>query len=291
MFNFHIDEKIAIDTWNDIVNRPRYESPIDPQACRYTHIITLYSFNDHNVRCGVSDCNQIHTRGFLVTTPDDKETNLCEACGQRFFNISFEEQKKTLQKQARIRDQKIQLNTVLEQSEAIKARINELKRRPRGANWLYRSLSNFQKSYPKELLNALRELATNKEDNTIFSGLVDNDGDKFRREQIEQLQGLDIFATDIREALIGKILKPLKQLEEIAEKHGAGPNPSLAARCKWADSLEDQFAFGEYLIEEGGAFFKTENLEWLRNIPLSEKSARLTRLLRWDCDKGEVKGK
>jgi hypothetical protein len=72
--------------------------------------------------------------------------------------------------------------------------------------------------------------------------------------EVEQLQGLGIFAADIREELIGKILKPLIELEELAG--GPEANPSLTRYCKCADSLEEHFACAEYLVEEGRAFFR-----------------------------------
>lgn len=64
--------------------------------------------------------------------------------------------------------------------------------------------------------------------------------------EVEQLQGLGIFAADIREESIGKILKPLIELEELAGDPDA--NPSLTRYCQWADSLEEQFACAEYLV-------------------------------------------
>ncbi len=288
---FYVEEKITLETWNDVANRPCYEFPVAPQGYSYIRVVAVYSFKDQSARCGVSDCLQAHSQGFLVITSDDKETSLCEACGQRFFNVTYEGQKKVLKERARIRKQKIQLNTVLEQSEEIKGRINELKRAPQGANWLYRSLSNFRRCYPKELLAALRELAADQEDNAILNTLTNNISDMSRLEQVRQLQGLGIFATDIREVLIGKILKPLLQLEEVAENQDPDSNPSLAVYCRWEDGLENQFDCAEYLIEEGRAFFNTVNLERLKSIPLSEESGRLTRFLRWECNKGEVKRK
>ncbi len=215
MYVFQIEEKLTLNTWDDIASRPCYLSPIDPQAYRFIRVIAVYSFKDYNAHCGVSGCNQPHDQGFMVTTSNDKEINLCEACGQRFFNVSFEDQEKALQKRDRVREQKIRLNTVLEQSEEIKARINELKRTTHGANWLYRSLSNFRKRYPKELLAALTELASSKNDNAILSTFNGNAIDQFRMEQVKQLQGLDIFKTDIKETLIRKILTPLTQLKSL----------------------------------------------------------------------------
>lgn len=277
---FHIEEEVTLNSWDDINNRPCYESPVEPRQYCYVRVTAVYSFKDQSARCGVSDCLQAHNQGFLVATSKEKETNLCESCVQRFFDVSFEAQKKMLQEQARIREQKIRLNTVLEQSDVIKERIKELKQAPKGANWLYQVLTSFRDIYPTDLLTALKELATNKDDNAI---LTDNETTPSQLEHIKQLQGLGIFAADIREELIGKILKPLKELEGLASD--PVENPLLTRYCQWADSLEEQFACAEYLVEEGRAFFDAENLERLKSIPLPEVSARFIQSVQWDSNK------
>jgi hypothetical protein len=288
---FSIEEEITINTWNDIAKRPRFESPIDPQEYRYNRIIALYSLKDHDVRCAVNDCDKMHNQGFLVTTLSDKEICLCDACGERALETTHEAQKKALLARDRVKDQKIRLNLVLDQSEKIRGRVSELKRATHGANWLYRSLSNFQRGYPAELVSALIELASDKEDNAMLKTFEDTIIDQHQLEQVRQLQGLEIFKTDIKEALIGKVLKPLRHLEEIARNQESDSIPSLTACCKWADSLEEQFTYAEHLVEEGRAFFNVENFERLNSIPLSEKSAHITRSLRWDYKKAIIKGK
>lgn len=106
----------------------------------------------------MSDCLKDHNRGFLVNTADKNETNLCEDCGQRFFNVSFEKQKKILEDNSAIRKQKLRLNKVLEQN-SIREQVNELKLAFQGANWLYHVLTSFCDTYPMELLTTLKELA------------------------------------------------------------------------------------------------------------------------------------
>ena len=278
-----------LGTWDDIVNRPSYSSPIEPKENHLIRVVAVYSLAEQSATCGVSHCLQTHTQGFLVITSDEKETNLCEACCKRLLNVTFEVQTKVLRGESRVRQQQIQLNTILKQSEEIKSRIRELKQAPCGANWLYRALTNFRKACPAELLTALRELATNKEDNAILNTLLENRAYASRLEQVEQLEGLGIFAVDIREALINGILRPLEQLEEYAENSGS--TRSLAEHCRWANRLDEQFALVERLVEEGRKFFKSENLERLQSIPLSEKSARLTRSLRWQYDTATAKRK
>lgn len=276
---FHIEEKITLETWEDILNRPGYRSPVEPQKCRYLSIAAVYSFKEQSARCGASDCEQAHSQGFLLIASDKKETNLCEACGERLLDVTINSQEQVLQREATVREQQIRLNKVLEQSDVIKGRVKELKHTLKGANWLHQALTSFQKSHPSDLLAALKALATDKESNIILNALAEDAVDPFRLEQVEQLQGLRIFAADIREELIGKILKPLIQLGELAENPDA--NPSLASYCQWADSLEEQFTRAELLVGEGRAFFAAENLERLKSIPLSEQSAQFMRSAKW----------
>jgi hypothetical protein len=223
----------------------------------------------------------------LVVYSGEKETNLCEECGQRLIGTSYKEQEQVFQNQETLRQQKIRLNTFFEQNENLKSRVKELKLAPYGANWLYRSLNGFKKAYPAELLAVLTELANNTEDNAALDALAENDITAFQLEQIEQLEGLGIFNADIKETLIGNILKPLKELEVIIE----GPEPirSLARFCTWANKVDDHFALAETLVDEGRLFFTPANIERLKSIPLSEKNTKLTRSLRWDCDVGAAR--
>ena len=132
-------------------------------------------------------------------------------------------------------------------------------------------------------------LAVDQEDDSVLNALVEDETGQGRLEQVQQLQGLGIFATDIRETLIENILKPLIWLEENAED--PDPKQSLTRYCQWADGLDEQFASAEYLIKEGQAFFDSNNLELLKSVPLTENNARLVRSLQWNCDKGMAKRK
>jgi len=286
---FDIDEKITLDTWADIATRPAYSSAVDPERCAHARVTAVYSFEEQTARCGVSGCLEAHSRGFLVSISDHKETNVCEGCGQRLLSMAFANQKRALRDQARVREQRIRLNALLQQSDAVKGRVKELKRGRYGANWLYQSLTNFRKAYPAELLTALSKLAVNKEDASILNALIEDKTGQSRLEQVMQLHGLGIFVTDIREVLIENILKTLIRLEEIAED--PDPKPSLSRYCQWADGLDEQFTSAEYLVGEGQAFFDSKNLERLKGIPLSENNARLVRSLQWSSDKGLAKRK
>ncbi len=134
---FQIEEKITLRTWDDILNRPGYQSPVEARNFRFLRIASVYSLKEQSARCGISDCQEVHSRGFLVITSDQKETNLCEACGQRLLGMTFNSSINVLRDLSRLREQKIRLNEVLEHSDVIKGRVKELNQTPKGANWLY----------------------------------------------------------------------------------------------------------------------------------------------------------
>ena len=286
---FHISEKITLNTCADIATRPYYISSVDTEECRHARVTAVYSFGEKMARCGVSNCHEDHGQGFLLSISDHKETNVCDGCGERLFNVAFRAQQRFLRDKARVTEQRIRLNTILQQSGTIKGRVKELKRGRYGANWLYQSLTNFRRTYPAELLAALNKLAVNQEDASILDALVEDETGQSRLEQVQQLQGLGIFATDIKETLIENILKPLIRLEKIAEDRD--PKQSLSRYCNWADGLDQQFDYAEYLVKEGQAFFDSSNLERLKSIPLADNNTRLVRSLQWNCDKGMAKRK
>ena len=179
----------------------------------------------------------------------------------------------TLEAQEKIMELREAVMEAQEETHALKERVKELKLAPGGANYLYQSLADLRKTSPIALMSALKELATNKEDNIVLTCLAD--ADQEQREQVEQLQGLDIFAADLREELVDKILKPLEELVALTDK--TDENLSLSHYCRWADNLEEQFARVELLLKEGQAFFDPKNMERLKSIPLLELGPRRVR--------------
>ena len=279
---FQIEEEITLNSCDEIIHRPDYKSSVKPKKYNYISIIATYTFKDESVHCGVSDCLKPHHQGFLVLTSDEKETNLCEDCGQRFFNVTFDKQKKILHEKNRVRKQKIRLNKILEHDN-LKERINKLKHAPKGANWLYQVFTSFCNTYPLELLNALKELALNKENGSSPAFLINNKADSAQLENMENLKGLSLFSSDIRVELITKVLQPLMELQKIADAPDS--TASLTGYCQWADGLDEQFSHIEDLLKEGQVFFDKWNLEKLKSIPLPKDSARLVRGSSWNVNK------
>ena len=170
----------------------------------------------------------------------------------------------------------------------IKERVKELKEMPRGANWLYQSLNNFQKASPADLLSALKELQAEKEESSILESLIENNASDQQLEDVEQLEGLDIFTGDIRQLLIEQVLKPLQALESKAKQ--AGSQQAISVPVDWTEQVDQNLGAAEKLIADARVFFTEENINRLKSIPLDDKAARTVRALRWDRDKEMVKG-
>jgi hypothetical protein len=284
---FELEDHVTLETWADIVSRSEYQSSVDAKKIRSYKVKGIYAFKEDDASCGASGCQKNHAKGFFVVYAGSKETNLCEVCGKQLLGKSYSEQKRLFRDKRNLKQQQMKLKTFLEQSESIKNRIKDLKQAPYGANWLYRSQTGFEKAYPSELLSILAELAKDKKDSAILDALIKDDDTSSPQEAIDQLEGLGIFNADIKETLMGNILKPLKELEVLI----ASPEStrSLSRFCKWSDEIEDHFTLAESLVDDGRLFFKSANIERLKSIPLSEKNAMLTRTLRWNCDDGTAK--
>lgn len=282
MSTFKIEEEIRLNSWDDIINRPKYTSKVKSPKYHNLHISAIYSLKNDDAICGVSSCQKKHKQGFLVDILNDKETNLCEVCGEHILQTNIKKMKSVMQSSAKVRLQKIQLNTILE-NDTIKNRINALKVAPKGANWLYKVFTSYCNSYPLELIIVLKQLAKQKIDNKIQTEPTENHVDYLKIKNVEDIQGLTVFISDIRNELIGKILKPLMELQRLTEE--TNKNVSLTRYCKWADGLEEQFIHVEKIIKESQLFFTKWNLERIKNIPLSKESEQQIRKLSWSIEK------
>ena len=310
MANFYTEDRISIKTLDDIVSRPHFEASVPPRRSLFRYVLAAYSFPRKIACCSVGDCYQNHKKGYLVRTAESGECSICESCAKRFMDpLALKPPKASRSRtsaststrgssnraspgssrpviQSAIRN--IELDTFISESESIKARVKELKQMSRGANWLFKSLSQFQKVYPTELFVALNELRMKKEESEIFEQLIESNASDQQLQDVEQLEGLGIFAgdLDIRQLLIERILKPLKELDDKAKK--VEPQESIGVPVDWSDQVEGYFVLAEKLISEAQLFFAEENLERLKSIPLAPKAAKTVRTLRWDCDNGDV---
>lgn len=300
MANFYTEDRISIHTLEDIVNRPHFEASVPPSRSRLRYVLASYSFPRKIANCSISNCYQNHKKGFLVRLSNGAETSICESCANRHMDPaalippkisrnrsgrSSAASTRSSTAQSVTRD--MDLDTFVSESRRIKERVKELKQMSQGANWLFQSLSHFQKAYPSELVIALKELQAGKEESSVFELLIENNASDQQLQDIEQLDGLGIFVADIRQLLIESVLKPLKILDEKVKK--AESKGAVDVSVDWPDQVEHNLVAAEKLVIEAQLFFTEENIKRLNSIPLPIEAAKMVSTLRWDCDKGVVK--
>jgi hypothetical protein len=131
---------VKVDGWDDVIGRPGFRGDLDPKKHELGSIIGRYLFGD-KVRCGLSDCHTLHTRGYLVTTKDGLETNIGKDCGSKYFGVDFDEQAKRFERDLEEKDFREHLWTVRFGLDELEQRIEALRGGDFGAQWVHKNVT------------------------------------------------------------------------------------------------------------------------------------------------------
>lgn len=155
-------------------------------------------------------------------------------------------------------------------------RLQHLKQRKRGAEWLHQNLSYFQSKFPWELVSLLENMA-HKQTPGIKCKTLKAINDIKNHEETTPIvtdncpvEGLEIFTTNIRRLIFNSLESPLAQLTEtlITNSNEA----DLQVLNDWCINIETHFQKVEELIFEGQNFFSLRNFRHIQNLPLSEQT-------------------
>ena len=99
----NIQDIVSIESWSDIETRANYVKTIlmskNPNTNDYDvklmRILGTYTLNP-KVKCGISQCGQIHHSGYLVLLSNGSETNIGNTCGKNHFGTDFANSKKII---------------------------------------------------------------------------------------------------------------------------------------------------------------------------------------------------
>ncbi|MDH5394120.1 MAG: hypothetical protein OEY11_13110 [Gammaproteobacteria bacterium] len=203
----------------------------------------------------------LETLEVLLTSVPDEEISLSSSS--------------PLQSRDSLSSQHQNINKVLAHKAHYLKRLQHLKKRKRGAEWLYRNLSYFQTQFPWELISLLENMAHNKTPDIVCKTLKPiNDQSlascSYYELQNGQLEGLEILTTNIRRLIFNSLENPLKQL-----------TPELIATCSaeetsvwndWCINIESHIQRIEELLCEGQNFFSIRNFKLMQQLPLSKSS-------------------
>ena len=205
----------------------------------------------------------LETLEILLTSVPEEEITL--SSDSIPSNVTLESQKQNID------------NTIVHKAHYLK-RLQHLKQRKRGAEWLYKNLSYFQTRFPWELISLLENMAHEKTPEIICKTLKpinelnqrNSTADSYQENVVGKLEGLEILTTNIRRLIFNSLEDPLKQL-----------TPELIENCNddelniwndWCINIESHFQHIEELLFAGQNFFSIRNFRQMEQLPLSKRS-------------------
>jgi hypothetical protein len=130
-------ELVRVETWGDIQERPGFTDNLDPSAHELSAIIGQYAFAD-KIHCGLSNCHTPHSRGYLVATKSEQETNIGKDCGKNYFGVDFETMATQFDRDMRDKEARERLWSFSFKLDELKASIKARREGEFGADWVYR---------------------------------------------------------------------------------------------------------------------------------------------------------
>lgn len=110
LLKHQIDEVLQFDSVAAFTIRPNFVAQLQLRADELDRIIGKYELLGDKTLwavCGLNHCNTVHRYGFLICAKNGQETNIGKDCGQREFDVEFEEVEARFQKavdaQAKVR--------------------------------------------------------------------------------------------------------------------------------------------------------------------------------------------
>lgn len=161
MITINTDQGIVnVTSWEDVLNIPGFTSNVNPDTQKLSTIIGRYLLSD-KVPCGLSNCHTQHGRGYVVTTQSGIVTNIGKDCGTTYFGVQFEELSKKFNRDLDEKEMRERLTSFTFGLEDIESRIQELRKSPIGADWIYERIQALQTRgghVPDEVIHRLASM-------------------------------------------------------------------------------------------------------------------------------------
>lgn len=288
---------ITIQSWDDIVSLPGFILDMNPSEHQLEAIIGRYTFMD-KVKCGLSNCHTLHGRGYIVNTKSGLKTNIGKDCGKTYFGVDFETLSKKFDRDMAAAENRNHLCSFGFEVDEIESQIDEMRRRPKGADWVHKKAQPLLKAglgnpamvvrliegmikTGSNLLTKPRE-ATDEE----IDALEVAQGRKIQRpyiieDHVAEIAGLQALypENDLRALLVLDLTENLGKFKQL--DIDCMTYEELRHWSKWTGTVETTLEKARMVIEAGNALLKPENLEpFLSVLPKGEERTSLRNYLK-----------
>lgn len=253
-------------------SRPLYRRDVITRGIRPARIIGNYRFADP-VDCGIKDCRQVHTHGYVVLNTDGSETNTGWDCGLDHYGVEFFEMRKVYDRAEREYPQRQTLRHLAATVAHLHERLRICQEQEHGGKWLHQNLRSFAKLYPRPVLEIARrhaeqgEVRLTLERNTVF------------------VRGLRIFTLDTENWPATEIDTELNRFAALDPDNM--PFHEVRQWCEWKETLESRITGFEELLHEGRKFFRRANLALLPHLVSERESQEQLSWMVWSNDTAE----
>lgn len=288
---------INIENWEDIESLPGFVPDLNPAEHKLDAIKGRYMFKD-KIKCGLSNCHKPHAKGYIVATKIGLLTNIGKDCGKTYFGVDFETLSKKFDRDMTEFENRNTLCSFGFQVEELEKLILDLRKKPRGADWVHkksRALLENGKGCPvvvirqidsmikngNNLLTLTRE-ATEEEIGTLEA----MQGRKISRphivdEPVAEISGIQALypENDLRALLIIDLTENLDAFKEL--DIDSLSYEDLRRWTKWAGTVENKLEKARSALSYGDSLLTRDNLEpFLKVIPRGEESSMFRTFLK-----------
>lgn len=286
-----IDTQLVFNTYEEIASRPNFKTEIDISTSTIDRLVAVYSFTDKHY-CGKKGCHQPHNNGWLAVTTDGQETLIGSKCGLEWGGDAFSLQKTQLNKRIKREAQLKAFYQILQDAELILDRVNEIKTRTKGADWLARALKKLEVSCTPAFMNMIR-LRAGRGETTVTSEKLKTIEEiaieaasksgggvsPYKVEVIGHLVGLELFNHDLRKVLMVGIYKKMQDIKLIDPSTLS--SPALNSLVKDTSAFEGLFKQSEEILIYGDRFFSTpNNFKLIKTLDKEKQHNHLT-TIKW----------
>lgn len=295
---WNIDTPLTFSSYEEIANRPNFNTEIDISTTKIDKLIAVYRFPEKQY-CGKKGCHQPHNNGWLAVAIDGRETLIGSRCGLEWGGDAFTIQKSQLNKLINRNAQIKTFYEVLNNTDTILDRVHEIKTRAKGANWLDKTLTKLRDNCTQEMMRKLTSRAGRSETVVTIDTLKTKDerdleelrdsnerASAYKSEVIGNLVGLEVFNHDLREVLMVGIYEKAQRLKKIDPT--ALSTPALNSLLKDIRGFDNLFREAEEILTYGTQFFSTpSNFSLIKTMDKERKHNHLTQINWFRNSKGK----
>ncbi len=267
------DVAILFKSHEEITGRENFQAQIQVANGDLDRIIGGYDFDrEMQLRCGLNNCNQLHQRGYVISTKQGVETICGNVCGARELGVDFTEM--VARFTARVDEQKRRqsIQELQQSAEVSLARCHALKR---AVDSVYPALAEIRSALRRDTdINRATELLireggrvrVRQELTAAEQQLATDTKQRANLVTIATVQGINALrdypkaANTIEHDLLATI-QELQKLDAASVKGRA-----LTAITTKINAFPSAFAFLDQFLEDAAAFLTPQNFGNLEHI-------------------------